>query len=89
MSYINGSKTYPKTIVSLLIFSYFLKRYTSFNTINKGCAGQRALKLLAVKVEGLKKKSTVLAFTAEECTSAISSDSSSPGVESFSMFDGW
>ena len=35
----------------------FLKRFRSFNAKNLGSAGQRAAKLLAVKVGGLKKKS--------------------------------
>ena len=41
--------------------------------------GQRALKFLAVKVGGLKKKSTVLAFTTKECASTFGPDLSSPG----------
>ena len=53
-----------------------------------GSIGQRALKLLAVKVGGLKKKSATSAFTAKECASAFGLDSSSSGVESFSKFDG-
>ena len=35
----------------------FFKRFRSFNTKDFGSAGQRAAKLLAVKVGGLKKKS--------------------------------
>ena len=35
----------------------FFKRFRSFNAKNLGSAGQRAAKLLAVKVGGLKKKS--------------------------------
>ena len=37
--------------------------------------------------KGLKKKSAVLAFTAEECASAYGQDSNLPRVESFSKFD--
>ena len=36
---------------------YFLKRFRLFNTLNIGSVDQRALKLLAIKVGGLKKKS--------------------------------
>ena len=36
---------------------YFFKRFRSFNAKNLGTVGQRAAKLLAVKVGGLKKKS--------------------------------
>ena len=53
-----------------------------------GSEGLRALKLLAVKVGGVKKKSTVLAFTTENCASALGPDSNSPRVESFLNFDG-
>ena len=48
-----------------------------------------ALKLLAVKVEGLKKKSAASAFTVEECASAFVPGSIRirQGLESFSKFD--
>ena len=36
-----------------------------------GSVGQRASKLLAVKVGGLRKKSATLAITAEMCASAF------------------
>ena len=49
---------------------------------------QKTLKLLVVKAGGLKNKSAASAFTAKECASAIGPDSSAPGVESFSKFDG-
>ena len=52
-----------------------------------GSVGQRESKLLAVKVEGLKKKSAVLAFTAKECASVFGPDLSISGVESYSKFD--
>ena len=53
-----------------------------------GSVGQRAAKLLAVNVGGLKKKFAASAFMAKECASAIGPDSRSPGVESFAKFDG-
>ena len=49
--------------------------------------GQRAPKLLALKVEGLNKKSAALAFIAKVCTSEFSSGSTPPVVEPFSNFD--
>ena len=51
---------------------------------------RRALKLLAVKFGGLKKKSAASAFTAKECATAFGLDSSVPVVEyiSFSKLDG-
>ena len=70
------SKTYPKIVASILIFGILLKE---FDTIDLGSFGQRALKLLAVKVGGLKKKSATLAIPAKLCASAIGLDSS--GVE--------
>ena len=54
-----------------------------------GFIDKGALKLQAVKVGDLKKKSAISAFTAEECASAISPDLSSSKVKSFSKFDGW
>ena len=65
----------------------FFKRFRSFNAKNLGSVGQRAAKLLAVKVGGLKKKSAALAFTAKECAIVFSPDSSTSWVESFSKFD--
>ena len=38
---------------------YLFKGFRSFNTVNMGPVGQRALKLIAVKVGGLKKKSAI------------------------------
>ena len=46
-------------------FVYFFKRFRSFNAVNIGSVDQRALKSLAVKIGGLKKKSATLAFTAK------------------------
>ena len=41
---------------------YFFKRFRSFIAKNLGAVDQRAAKLLAVKVGGLKKKSGVESF---------------------------
>ena len=70
----------------------------TFDTIEKGnrfinaeklgSLGQRALKLLAVKVGVLEKKSAPSAIPAELCASVIGPDSSSSGVELFSKFEG-
>ena len=46
---------------------YFGKGFRSFYTIDIGSAGQRAAKLLAVKVGGSPKKSAAFAITAEVC----------------------
>ena len=59
----------------------------SFNTINIGSVGQRALNLLAIKVVGFKKMSAASAFTAELCASAIRLGSIPRGFQSFSKFD--
>ena len=53
-----------------------------------GSVGQRALKLLTVKVGGLKKKSADSAITAKACATVIGPDSSGTVVKSFSKFDG-
>ena len=47
-----------------------------------------ALKLPAVKVGGLKKKSAASALRAEMCASAFGPGSTSPEVKPFSNFDG-
>ena len=47
-----------------------------------GSVGQRALKLLAVKVGGLKKKSAIR-------LEPVGLGSNLPGVESFSKYNGW
>ena len=67
---------------------YFGKGFRSFNAGNIGSVGQRASKLLAVKVDVLKKKSAPSAIPAELCASVISPGSSSSGVELFSKFEG-
>ena len=63
------------------------KRLRSFNAENFGSVGQRAAKLLAVKVGVLKKKSAASAIPPKVCASAFGPGSSTPGVESFSKFD--
>ena len=61
----------------------------SIQALNIGSVGQRAAKLPAVKVEGLKKKSATKAITtAEVCASSFSMGSSTPGFKSFKKFDG-
>ena len=67
----------------------FDKRFRSFTAENFKSVGQRAAKLLAVKVGALKKKSTALAITAKACASILLGPSSSlSGYESFSNFEG-
>ena len=51
-----------------------------------GSEGQRATKLLAVKVGSLKKKSAA-AIPAKLCAIVFGPDSSLPEVGSFSMFE--
>ena len=50
--------------------------------------GQLAAKLLADKVEVLKKKSAASAIQAKVCASVIGQGSSLSRVKSFSKFDG-
>ena len=54
------SKHYEKLFLKIQLaswfFVYFFKRFRSFNTINIESVGQRAAKLLAFKVGGVKKK---------------------------------
>ena len=52
-----------------------------------GSVGQRAAKLPALKVGGLKKKSANSAITAEACASVIGPGLSGTRVKSFSKFD--
>ena len=59
------------------------------HTSNIRSVGQRASKLLAVKVGVLKKKSAALAFTAEVSASAFGPGSNPGAVKSFSKFDSW
>ena len=51
------AKTTLKMLLASWFFKCFFKRFRSFNVENVGSVGQRAAKLLAVKVGGLKKKS--------------------------------
>ena len=67
----------------LELLIYFGKGFRSFHTSNIGLVGQRAAKLLAVKVGALKKKSAALAIPAEVCASVFGQDSSPPGFKSF------
>ena len=62
--------------------------FRSFNANNLGSADQRAAKLLAVKVEVLKRKSATSAIPPELSAITFSPGLSWPGVESFSKFDG-
>ena len=71
-----------------LELAIFWKRSRSFHTGIVGSVGLRASKLLAVKVGVLKKQSAASAIPAKLCARAFSPSSSSPGVESFSKFDG-
>ena len=65
----------------------FKKRFRTFNAENFGSVGQRAAKLLAVKVGVLKKKSAASAIPPKVSASALGPGSSTPGVDSFSKFD--
>ena len=66
---------------------HFGKGIRSFHARNIGSVGQRASKLLAFKVGGLKKKSAALVFTAEVCASAFGLGSTSSVVKPFSNID--
>ena len=63
---------------------YFGKRIRSFYARKIGSVGQRASKLLAVKVGGLKKKS---ANRLPALLELLNPDSTAPRVEPFSNFD--
>ena len=67
---------------------YIGKGFRSLHTVNIGYLGQRAAKLLAVKVEVLQKNSAASAIPPEFCASPIGLGSSSSGVKSFSNFEG-
>ena len=62
-------------------FVYFFKRFRSFNAENLGSVDQRAAKLPAVKVGGLKNKVAASAITAK--VSAFGTGSSAPRFELF------
>ena len=55
-------------------YAIFWKGVLTFHTDNKGSVDQRALKLLAVKVGILMKKSAALAIPAELCASPFDQD---------------
>ena len=86
-----GQKLPSKWFQSLELFIYIYihigKGFRSFHTGSIGSVGQRAAKLPALKVGGLKKKSADLATTAEACASVFGLGSPLPGVQSFSKFD--
>ena len=72
----------------LELFLCFGKGFRYFYTGSIGSEGQRASKLLAVKVEVLKKKSAASAISDELCASTICPGSSLPVVKSFSKIEG-
>ena len=61
--------------------------FRSFIALNLRSISQRTLKLLAVKLRGLKKKSATLAIPADLCASAFGPGLNLGVVESFSKFD--
>ena len=65
---------------------YFGKGFRSFHMCNIRSVGQRASKLLAVKLR-FSKKSAASGIQAKLCASTFGPELSSPGVESFSKFD--
>ena len=65
----------------------FKKKFRSFDAKNFGSVGQRAAKLLAVKVGVLKKKSANSAIPAKACAIAFGPGSIPGELESFSKFD--
>ena len=80
-----AKSTFKMLLVSWFLM-YFLKRFRSFIAQNLGLVGQRAAKLPAVKVEGLKKKS---ASQPRPQPNQSASVRVLDAVESFSKFDGW
>ena len=56
--------------------------FRTFNAVNMGSVGQRAAKILSVKVGSLKKKSALAQLE------SIGPRSRTPGAKSFSKFDG-
>ena len=66
----------------------FKKRFRTFSAENFGSVGQRAAKLLAVKVGVLKKKSAASAIPPELYASAFGLGLIPGEVKSFSKFDG-
>ena len=72
----------------LEVLIYFGKGFRYFQTSDMESVGQRAAKLLAIKVGGLKKKFAASAITVKVHVSAFGPSSSPPGFESFPKFDG-
>ena len=66
---------------------YCEKKSRSSNAKNFESVGQRAAKLIAVKVGVLKKESAPSAIPPKVCASTFGPGSSTHGVESFSKFD--
>ena len=64
MIYFERAKSTLKMLLASWTFDTVLKGYRSLIAVNLRSVGQRALKLLAVKFGGLKKKSAALAITA-------------------------
>ena len=78
------------------MLTFFKEGFRSFHTFNIGSVGQRATKLQAVKVGGLKKdneylkiinKFALLAISAKMCAIMFGPGSTLPGFESFSKFE--
>ena len=63
----------------------FFKRFRSFNAKNLGSVGQRAAKLLAVKVGGLKKGLPAGPGPSQPVCPGLNPCA----FKSFSKFDGW
>ena len=84
---LTGQNTPLKCCQHLHIQYTVRKRSDLFMLKNFISVVQRAAKLLAFKVEVLKKKSAALAIPPKECASACGPGSSTPGVRSFSKFD--
>ena len=59
MRSLREGKNHPYNAASLLIFGVLFKKFRCFNAENLGSVGQRAAKLLAVNIGGLKKKSAI------------------------------
>ena len=81
------AKSTLKMLLASRNFYIVLKGFRSFNAKNLGSVDQRALKLLAVNVGVLKKKSAASAIPPKVCASVFGQGSRTPGVQSFSKFD--
>ena len=78
--------TLKKMLVSWT-FDTIVERLRSFDSKDLGSEGLRALKLLAVKFGGLKKKSAALAIPADLCAHTFGPGSIPGKLESFSKFE--